>query len=68
MVKGRVRGGWWRDISPNLNVDALRKFLHNLERTTIVLLEEGSIDVLVWAWEGDHCFSARAAYMVVFGM
>lgn len=33
--------------SPNLNADALWEFLHMVERTTIILLEEGSVDALI---------------------
>lgn len=38
-----------------------------VEWTDTIPLQYDSVDALVRAWEGDHCFSARTAYRALFG-
>lgn len=65
-VRQAITEGWWRDVSPNMNAQALREFLLLVDRTQNIELLDDVEDKLDWSWEGNGCFTARSAYRAFF--
>lgn len=60
-VRHAMTEGWWQDVSPNMEAQALREFMQLVDRTQQVQLLDGVEDRLSWSWESSGCFSASSA-------
>ena len=65
-VRHAVVDGWWHDVSPNMGPQELSEFLQLVDRTQHIQLLDDVEDKLVWAWENNGCYSARATYRAFF--
>ena len=61
-VREALSWQWWRDVSANMDAQAIQEFLRLVDRLRSVELVEGIDDKIVWTWKENGLFSARSAY------
>ena len=65
-VREAMSGQWWRDVSANMDAQAIQEFLRFVDRLRSVELVDVIDETIVWTWEGDGLFSARSPYRAYF--
>uniref|UniRef100_A0A453BP67 Reverse transcriptase domain-containing protein n=1 Tax=Aegilops tauschii subsp. strangulata TaxID=200361 RepID=A0A453BP67_AEGTS len=48
-VRQAKSGQWWRDVSPNMNTQALQEFIQLVDRLRNIQLADGTDDKVVWS-------------------